>query len=76
MLGGLPPETADSLGERFDLEMRGLGDRVELQVAEKDVHHVLDSAISAGAEVVSVTPQRNSLEDVFLDAVRAGGAPE
>ena len=38
VLGGLPPETADSLGERFDLKMRGLGDRVELQVAEKDVH--------------------------------------
>jgi len=76
VLGGLPPETADRLGGRFGLEMRGLGDRVELQVAEKDVHHVLDSAMSAGAEVVSVTPQRNSLEDVFLDAVRAGGAPE
>ena len=74
VLGSLPPEIADQLNERFDLEMRGLGERVELHVAEKDVHNVLDSVMSAGAEVVSVTPQRNSLEDVFLDAVRAGEA--
>ena len=73
LISSLPPETADQLGETFHLEMRGLGERLELRVAEKDVNAVLESVMRVGAEVVSVTPHRNSLEDVFLDAVRAGG---
>ncbi|MBB83691.1 MAG: hypothetical protein CL931_07765 [Deltaproteobacteria bacterium] len=75
LISSLPPETAEELGERFDLEMRGLGERLELRVGEKDVSGVLDAVIRVGAEVVSVTPHRNSLEDVFLDAVRAGDEP-
>lgn len=73
LISSLPPETADQIGESFDLEMRGLGERLELSVAEKDVNAVLEAVMRVGAEVVSVTPHRNSLEDVFLDAVRAGG---
>jgi len=76
VISSLPPETADQLGERFDLEMRGLGERIEVQVDEKDVNAVLDAVIRVGAEVVSVTAHRNSLEDVFLDAVREGEANE
>lgn len=72
LISSLPPETADDLGERFGLEMRGLGERLELRVAEKDVNGVLGAVMRVGAEVVSVTPRRHSLEDVFLDAVRAG----
>ncbi|MEM9175099.1 MAG: ABC transporter ATP-binding protein [Myxococcota bacterium] len=72
LVSSLPPETAEELGERFDLEMRGLGERLELRVGEKDVGGVLDAVIRVGGEVVSVTPHRSSLEDVFLDAVRAG----
>jgi len=74
VLAQLAPETADQIGERFDLEMRGLGERVEIRVAEKDVHDVLAAAITTGADVVSVTPHRNSLEDVFLEVVRSGEA--
>lgn len=74
VLAQLPPETGDTLGERFEVELRGLGERVELRVAEKDVHGVLDTAMTVGAQVVSVTPARSSLEDVFLEAVRAGEA--
>ena len=70
VVASLPPETAEALEERFELELRGLGERVELRIPEKDVHGVLDTAMSVGAQVVSVTPHRNSLEDVFLDAVR------
>ena len=70
VVASLPPETAEALEERFELELHGLGERVELRIAEKDVHGVLDTAMSVGAQVVSVTPHRNSLEDVFLDAVR------
>ena len=70
----LSPETVEQLEERFELEMRGLGERVELRVTEKEVHAVLDAVMTMGAEVVSVTPHRNSLEDVFLDVVREGEA--
>ena len=68
----ISPETAEQIEERFEVEMRGLGERVELRVTEKDVHAVLDTVMTQGAEVVSVTPHRNSLEDVFLDVVREG----
>ncbi len=71
VLAQLAPETADQIGERFDLEMRGLGERVEIRVADKDVHDLLAAAMAAGAHVVSVTPHRNSLEDVFLDVVHS-----
>ena len=42
------------------------------EVETLDVHGVLDRVMTMGAEVISVTPYRNSLEDVFLDAVREG----
>ncbi len=71
VLAQLAPETADQIGERFDLEMRGLGERVEIRVADKDVHDLLAAAMAAGAHVVSVTPHRISLEDVFLDVVHS-----
>jgi ABC-2 type transport system ATP-binding protein len=70
----ISPETVERIEERFEVEMRGLGERVELRVTEKDVHAVLDTVMTMGAEVVSVTPHRNSLEDVFLDVVREGEA--
>lgn len=71
VLAQLAPETADQIGERFDFEMRGLGARVEIRVADKDVHDLLAAAMATGAHVISVTPHRNSLEDVFLDIVRS-----
>lgn len=74
VLARLPGELAARLEERLDVEMRGHGDRVELTVPEKEVRDLLASALEAGAEVVSVTPHRNSLEDVFLNAVQEGEA--
>ena len=41
-----------------------------MRVREKDVSDVLKIALDAGAEVLSVTPYRASLEDIFLNAVR------
>jgi ABC-2 type transport system ATP-binding protein len=75
VLSRLPAESAESLEERFGVELRGLGERVELMVAEKHVGEVLETALAVGAEVVSVTPHRKSLEDVFLSAVRTEGEP-
>ncbi len=70
VVAGLPPETADAISERFGVAMHGLGERIELKVPEKDVHGVLDAAMTAGAQVVSVMPHRGSLEEAFLDVVR------
>lgn len=76
VLAGLPPETAEQLEERFNTDMRGVGERIEIQIDEKDVNGVLDSVIAVGAEIISVTAHRTSLEDVFLDAVREGEAAQ
>ena len=76
VLARLPAETADAISEDFDVEMRGHSDRVALLVSEKDVAAVLEAALAASAQVVSVTPHRSSLEEVFLSAVRDGGRAE
>jgi len=75
VISGLAPEMAIHFEETLGAELRGHGDRIALRLKEKDVGEVLQRAVSAGAEVVSVTPQRASLERIFLSAVREGGAP-
>jgi len=76
VLSRLPAETAAELEEKFSVEMRGLGERVELTLPEKRVRDVLELALASGADVISVTPHRSSLEEVFLNAVQEGGGPE
>jgi len=72
VLAGLPAEVPEQLEEVFGARLRGHGERVEVRVREKDVKGVLRSALEVGAEVVSVTPHRVSLETVFLHAVAEG----
>jgi ABC-2 type transport system ATP-binding protein len=69
----LSPELASRIEDDYQVNMRGLGARVELTMPVKSVQEVLSAAMSSGAEVISVTPHRGSLEDVFLSAVRDGG---
>jgi ABC-2 type transport system ATP-binding protein len=69
VLAGLPPEIATSLEEEFQAKLRGIDERIELRVAEKLVNPMLRAAIASGAEVISVTPNRRSLESIFLSAV-------
>jgi ABC-2 type transport system ATP-binding protein len=75
VLSGLDPETAGVLEGELGAELRGHGDRIVLRLKEKDVSEVVNRAVSAGAQVVSVMPQRASLEGIFLSAVREGQAP-
>jgi ABC-2 type transport system ATP-binding protein len=70
VLAHLPAETAIRLEEDYSIEMRGVGDRVELTVSAKDVGDILGLVLGARAQVVSVTPHRHSLEEVFLSAVQ------
>jgi ABC-2 type transport system ATP-binding protein len=76
VLARLPAATEAAFEENMAIEMRGLGERVELTVPEKQVREVLETALESGADVVSVTPHRNSLEDVFLTAVQEGEGSE
>jgi ABC-2 type transport system ATP-binding protein len=72
VLAGLPPELPAQLEEVFGARIRGHGERIEVRISEKEVQGVLSSTISAGAEVISVTPHRVSLESIFLHAVEEG----
>jgi len=60
---------ADQLSERFGATLRGIGERVELRVHEKQVQEILSEALSAGARVVSLTPYQESLESLFISAL-------
>jgi len=70
VLSQLPADVAAEMEEDFSVEMRGLGERVELTVTEKRVRDVLEAALASGAHVVSVIPHRGSLEEAFLSAVQ------
>jgi ABC-2 type transport system ATP-binding protein len=70
VVSGVEPELATQLEERHGAELRGQGERVEMRVAEKKVGAVLDAVLKARGRVLAVTPQRVSLESIFLDAVR------
>jgi ABC-2 type transport system ATP-binding protein len=69
VLARVGTELATDLEERFQVRLRGLGDRVELRVPQKWMNDVLHAALESGAEVVSVAPHRVSLEAIFLSAI-------
>jgi ABC-2 type transport system ATP-binding protein len=71
VLTGVAPALVERLEARAGT-LRGLGDRIELRVPHKEVRELLGDALAAGAEVVSVTPRRASLESLFLEAVESG----
>jgi len=76
VIANLRADAALELEERFSARFRGMGERVELRVAEKAVNDVLRLALDASGEVISVSPHRVSLESFFLSAVEAGDAEE
>jgi ABC-2 type transport system ATP-binding protein len=69
VLARVPPDLATQLEERHGAELRGHGEQLEVRVLEKHVTEVLRASMEAGAEVVSVTPVRVSLESIFLETV-------
>jgi len=76
VFANLPAEAAVRLEECFGARLRGHGDRIELRIAEKDSSAALRLALDAGADVVSATPHRVSLESIFLSAVNKADAEE
>jgi ABC-2 type transport system ATP-binding protein len=74
VLARVPAALGASLEERYAKRVHGSGDRIEVRLPEKDTGDLLRAALDAGAEVVSVTPHRASLETIFLSAVREGAS--
>ena len=74
VLARLPSDLGIRLHERYGDRVKGLGERIEIRVPDKEVNSLLNVALGAGAEVVSVTRNRHSLEHAFLSAVQGGGA--
>jgi len=72
VLSHLASEVATRIEEDLGAELRGLGERVELILPAKQVQKLAAIALETGAEIVSVTPHRSSLEDAFMSAVREG----
>lgn len=68
---GLAAETATRLETVHGATLHGVGDRIEIRLAEKEVESAMGVVLQAGAHVVSVMPQRPSLEEVFMDEVHA-----
>ncbi len=71
-LHSLSAEGASAIEEQFGVRFRGVGDLLEVRVRDKEVTPLLDIALRSGAEVVSVSQHRVSLESIFLDAVEQG----
>jgi ABC-2 type transport system ATP-binding protein len=69
VVSGLSADAAQALEERLGARLQSLSDRIEVRVPEKAVSDALRMALGAGAEIVSVTPHRESLEKLFLSAV-------
>jgi ABC-2 type transport system ATP-binding protein len=67
---GIAPEIAVRLEERLQAELRGHGQRVAVRLADKHVSEALGLVLGSGGEVVSLTPERASLEEIFMTAVQ------
>jgi ABC-2 type transport system ATP-binding protein len=69
LVASVSPQAGTLLEERFAAQLRGVGDRIEVRVSEKHVDAALAVLIESGASVVSVSPHRASLEQIFLSAI-------
>jgi len=69
LVAGMPAHAGPALEERFAAQLCGVGDRIEVRVPEKHVDGALALLLEGGAQVVSVSPHRVSLERIFLNAV-------
>ncbi len=84
VVSGIAPEIATRLEESLQAELRGHGQRVSARIPEKNVKEAVGLVLSSGADLISLTPERASLEDIFMTAVHSdessepvsGGPPE
>jgi ABC-2 type transport system ATP-binding protein len=71
--GGLTPAMLDGLGQ-WGTDIRADGDRVTLAVnSEAALPEITRYLVAQGADVYAITPQRLSLEDLFIQTVGKDG---
>jgi len=76
VVSGISPDVAVHLEERLGAELRGHGQRVSVRVPDKKLQEAMGLVLRSGAEVVSLTPERASLEEIFMTAGHAADASE
>jgi ABC-2 type transport system ATP-binding protein len=76
VFAGLSADVATALEQELGARLRSLADRIEVRVPGKSANDALRLALADGAEIVSVTPHRVSLESIFLSAVDRGAEGE
>ena len=76
ILTDVAPEAMARIEESLEARVDGRGDRIEFRVRDKDVNALLALAVRYQARVVSVTPRRVSLEQLFLSTVQGEAATE
>lgn len=69
VISSLSPDAAERIEQQVGAQFSGVADHVEIQVSDKDVTTVLERVLADGADVISVTKHRASLENIFLEAV-------
>ena len=72
VISGIAPEVAQRLEEDLGGELRGHGDRIAVRLRDKDSNDAIQLVLSSGADVISLNPERASLEDIFMTAVEEG----
>ena len=75
-LSGATDALRTSLAEREDVTLEATEARVMVSAPEREVGAVLEAALAAGARVVAVRPQRQSLESLFLETGSGAGDGE
>ena len=71
VVSALSADAADAIEAGFSVSLRGSGDRVEIVAETKDVEEILGVVLRSGGRVVEIKRLSPSLEDVFMEAVRA-----
>lgn len=71
--GGLSPDVVSGM-EQFGRDVRADGERLTLTVSDEEVLPAIARyLVAAGAELYALTPQRISLEDLFMQVVGTDG---
>ncbi len=76
VVSGIAPEVAQRIEEEMHGELRGHGERIAARIREKHLNEVLQLVLGSGADVISVTPERATLENIFMTAVEEGEKEE
>jgi ABC-2 type transport system ATP-binding protein len=76
VLSRLAPDVATEIEAQFGTTFKGVGERIEIQVRDKEVRALLERVLASGAEVISVSQNRISLERIFLEAVEESHSAE